>query len=64
MKLNELRALSPKDLRAELASLLQAQFKTRMQRGSGQAIRAHVIRELRRGVARVKTVLREKEVIG
>ena len=60
MSVNDLRAKSVEELNKSLASLQEAQFKLRMQKATGQLGQTHLIRQARRDIARVKTVLREK----
>ncbi|ROR34832.1 50S ribosomal protein L29 [Inmirania thermothiophila] len=60
MKASELREKSVEELREELYGLLREQFNLRMQQGSGQQPRPHLFKRVRRDIARVKTVLREK----
>ena len=60
MNASELRQKSVDELRAELLELLREQFNLRMQRGSGQLPRPHLFRQVRRNIARVKTVIGEK----
>jgi len=47
-------------LNKELLRLLEAGFKLRMQKATGQLGQTHLLRAQRRDVARVKTILREK----
>ncbi|WP_339668467.1 50S ribosomal protein L29 [Dasania marina] len=60
MKTTELREKSAEDLNAELLKLLEAQFKLRMQKATGQLGQTHLLKQTRREIARVKTVLEEK----
>jgi len=60
MKANELRAKSGDDLQKELNELLKAQFGLRMQHATQQLANTSQKRKLRRDIARVRTVLREK----
>ena len=60
MKASEMREKSVDELNVELKSLLKEQFNMRMQRGIGQMGQAHRFKEVRRGIARVKTILGEK----
>ena len=55
-----LREKSDAELRAELLRLRREQFELRMQLRSGQLSRNHLVREGRRGIARVRTVLAER----
>lgn len=48
------------ELKAELLSQLDAQFKLRMQKSTGQLNQTHLLKQTRRDIARVKTVLRQK----
>ncbi len=61
MKVAELRNKSDKELNEELLGLLREQFNLRMHKGSGQLSQNHRLKEVRRNIARVKTVLREKQ---
>lgn len=60
MKATELREKSADDLSAELLKLLESQFKLRMQKATGQLGQTHLLKQTRKDIARVKTVLREK----
>ena len=60
MKAAELRNKSVEDLNKELMELMREQFNLRMQKGTGQLARPHQMRQVRRSIARVKTLLREK----
>ncbi|MCZ0867016.1 50S ribosomal protein L29 [Dasania sp. GY-19] len=60
MKTTELREKSAEDLNAELLKLLESQFKLRMQKATGQLGQTHLLKQARRDIARVKTVLEEK----
>ncbi len=56
----ELREKSPQELQAELMRLRKEQFSLRMQRASGQLGQQHLMKETRRDIARVKTIMTEK----
>ena len=60
MKASELRDKSVEDLNNQLIELLREQFNLSMQKGTGQLAKPHLISEVRRNIARVKTVLTEK----
>ena len=62
MKANELREKSVEALNAELNSQLEARFKLRMQQSTGQLQQSHQMKEVRRDIARIKTLLAEKAV--
>ena len=60
MKAQELREKSVEELNTELLSLLREQFNLRMQAASGLPQQSHLLKQVRRDVARVKTLLNEK----
>jgi len=62
MKATELRAKSTEDLNKELLDLLKAQFGLRMQVATQQLSNHSQIGKVRRDIARVRTLLREKAV--
>jgi large subunit ribosomal protein L29 len=64
MDAHDLRARNETELREELSGLLREQFNLRMQRGIGQLATPHDLRRVRRDIARVKTVLNEKQRAG
>jgi large subunit ribosomal protein L29 len=59
---NELRAKSGDDLQKELGELLKARFGLRMQHATQQLANTSQIKKLRRDIARVRTVMKEKDV--
>ena len=61
MNARELRAKSDDDLRKELLDLHREAFNLRMQRGIGQLPRPSQFKAVRRSIARVKTILSERE---
>ena len=60
MKANDLRAKSAEELNGELTSLLKAKFGLRMQIATQQTNKTSEMGKIRRDIARVKTLLREK----
>ena len=56
----ELREKSGDELTTELLRLRREQFGLRMQSASGQLGQTHLLGEIRRDIARVKTVMQEK----
>lgn len=60
MKAKELNEKSVDELNQELLSQLEAQFKLRMQKSTGQLNQTHLMKQARRDIARIKTVLRHK----
>jgi large subunit ribosomal protein L29 len=57
MKPNELRQKSAQELNDLLLDLRKEQFDLRMQLGTGQLAEPHKLRQIRREIARVKTVM-------
>ncbi len=60
MKASELRAKDAGELNAELLELLKAQFSLRMQTATQQLSNTSQLGKVRKDIARVKTILREK----
>jgi len=48
----------------ELLNLRKEQFNLRMQRGAGEMSKPHLFKNVRRDIARVKTILAEKKQAG
>ena len=63
MKVAEVRDLDVDELRQRVKDLDDQLFRLRIQKSMGQVEAAHKLKSLRRDMARVKTVLREKEVV-
>jgi large subunit ribosomal protein L29 len=62
MNATEIRELTVDDLRARVTDLDDQIFRLRIQKSMGQLEAPAKVRELRRDVARIKTILREKEL--
>jgi large subunit ribosomal protein L29 len=62
MKVAEVRDLGADELRQKVKELDDQLFRLRIQKSMGQLEAAHKVKSLRRDLARVKTVLREKEL--
>ena len=60
MKIAAIRDLTPDQREDELAKLKKEQFNLRFQRATGQLENTSRVREIRRDVARIKTVMNEK----
>lgn len=60
MNASELKDKSVEELKAELLNLLREQFNLRMKKSTGQLTQTHEIKQVRRNIARVKTVLNSK----
>ncbi len=61
MKVQEIREKSKDELQAEILRLQREHFSLRMQRASGQLGQTHLLKEVRRDLARVKTVMKETQ---
>lgn len=61
MKAKELRDTNTKDLLDRLVALRREQFNLRVQQATGQQARSDQVVRVRRDIARLKTVLRERE---
>jgi large subunit ribosomal protein L29 len=59
LKASELRERQKAELQAELLKLRREQFNLRVQQAVGQLTRGDQVRNVRRNIARVKTVLGE-----
>ena len=60
MKPSELRARNGDELQKELEGLLRAQFGLRMQLATQQLNNTSQMKKVKRDIARVRTVMREK----
>jgi len=60
MKAEDLRTKSPDELTDALAGLKKEQFNLRFQRATGQLEKSARIREVRRDIARIKTIAAQK----
>lgn len=58
-KITELRNLSKAELFSELESNHKEIFSLRMQKGAGQAIKPHIMRDIKKTIARIKTLIRQ-----
>lgn len=61
MKASELRNKSKDELQQDLTSLLEEQFKMRMQNATGQIVRPHRFKQVRKEIARFNTIIHEKQ---
>jgi large subunit ribosomal protein L29 len=57
MKASELRTRTPDELREQLLQLKKEQFNLRFQKATGQLENTARVREVRRDIARIKTIL-------
>ena len=59
MKISEWREKDGEELKGELERLTREHFGLRMQFGSGQLGQTHLLKEIRKDIARVKTCMKE-----
>ena len=62
MELNKIREMSEVELNAELLKLKKDLMNLRFQHVTGQLENPIKLREMKRDIARVKTIIREKEL--
>jgi large subunit ribosomal protein L29 len=60
MKIGEIKDLTPDQLRDELIKLKREQFNLRFQKATGQLLNTSRVRDVRRSIARLRTVERQK----
>ena len=61
MKIDEVRGMTPDQLAEQLVSLKKEQFNLRFQKATGQIEKTHRVDQVRKDIARIKTVLRGKQ---
>ena len=64
MKTNEIRKLSTEEINKKIVETKEELFNLRMKQATGNLENPSRIRELRKTVARLKTILRERELEG
>ena len=62
MKAEVMRAKTDAELAEELLKLRREQFNLRIQQATGQLVRSDQYGKVRKDIARIKTVLREREL--
>ena len=60
MKVSDIRAKTPDQLDDDLASLKKEQFNLRFQKATGQLENTARVRQVRRDIARISTVVAEQ----
>ena len=60
MKIDEVRGMTPDQLTDALINLKKEQFNLRFQKATGQIEKTHRVEQVRRDIARIKTVLSER----
>ena len=61
MKIDEIRGMTPDQLSEQLVSLKKEQFNLRFQKATGQIEKTHRVDQVRKDIARIKTILRTKQ---
>ena len=61
MKIADIRAMSADQLDDEVLKLKKEQFNLRFQRATGQLENTSRVRQVRKDIARIKTVARQKQ---
>ena len=64
MKANEVRKMSVSELEAKLSELKKDLFNLRLQHATNQLENPVKIAQVKRDIARVKTIIREQELAG
>ncbi|MDD5865246.1 MAG: 50S ribosomal protein L29 [bacterium] len=64
MEINEIRKMSKQDILKKINEDKEELFRKRMAQSSGTLENPAVLRTLRREIARLKTILKEKEMDG
>jgi large subunit ribosomal protein L29 len=62
MKASEVKEMTPDQLQDELLKLKKEQFNLRFQGASGQLEKTSRMKQVRRDIARIKTIQRQHEV--
>ncbi|ALV29318.1 50S ribosomal protein L29 [Pannonibacter sp. Q-1] len=62
MKANDVRAKTLDELRTELEALKKEQFNLRFQKATGQLENTGRFRQIRRDIARIQTIMRDKRM--
>ncbi|MBA4792379.1 50S ribosomal protein L29 [Phenylobacterium sp.] len=61
MKAAEVRGMTPDQIAEALLNLKKEQFNLRFQAATGQVEKTHRVNEIRKDIARLKTILRSKQ---
>jgi large subunit ribosomal protein L29 len=64
MKVVELKEKSVQELNDLKLELLKEQFNLRMQKGTGQLAKNHLLKNVRRDIARINTFITQKDSSG
>ena len=61
MKIDDIRGMTPDQMAESLLSLKKEQFNLRFQKATGQIEKTHRVDQVRKDIARIKTILRTKQ---
>jgi len=61
MKPSEIRAMSPDEMKRKATDLREELFNLRFQHGIGQLENVQKIKDTRRDIARIKTIMKEQK---
>ncbi len=61
MKASELKEKSVEELQKDIYNLAKDQFNYQMQKSTGQLGQTHLLGQIKRDIARIKTVLNERQ---
>ena len=64
MKVEEIRKLSNEEINTKITESKKELFELRLKQSTGQQEKPSIMRELRKTIARMKTILREREIGG
>jgi large subunit ribosomal protein L29 len=62
MKVKDIKEMTAEQIDKELLDLRREQFNLRMQSATGQGVRTHEFGRIRKDIARLKTISREREI--
>jgi len=64
MNVNQMREKTVAELNEQLNVLYRDQFGMRMQKSTGQLAQTHLVGNMKQEIARIKTIITEKQKIG
>ena len=64
MNVNEMREKTVAELNEQLNALYRDQFSVRMQKSTGQLAQTHLVGSIKKEIARIKTIITEKQKVG
>jgi len=64
LRIQEIRALSSEELEKQLNDSYRELFNLRFRLATRQLVNYHEIRNVRKRIARIKTIVRERELVG